>query len=34
VLSFPMFPEITEAQQTRVVEACAVYVKHKIRKAA
>ena len=34
VLSFPMFPEITEEQQTRVVEACAVFVKHKIRLAA
>lgn len=34
VLSFPMFPEITEEQQRRVVEACAVFVKHKIRMAA
>ena len=34
VLAFPMFPEITEEQQKRVVEACAVYVRHKIRKAA
>jgi dTDP-4-amino-4,6-dideoxygalactose transaminase len=34
VIALPMFPEITEAQQRTVVEACAVYQRHSLRKAA
>ncbi len=34
VLSFPMFPEITVDQQRHVVEACAVYARHQVRRAA
>ena len=34
VLSLPMFPEITEAQQQRVVEVCAAYVRQSLRLAA
>jgi dTDP-4-amino-4,6-dideoxygalactose transaminase len=34
VLSLPMFPEITEAQQKRVVEVCATYLSQSLRKAA
>lgn len=34
VLSFPMFPEITPEQQHRVVEACAIYARQQVRRAA
>ncbi len=34
VLALPMFPEITEAQQARVVEVCAAYISKTLRKAA
>lgn len=34
VLSLPMFPEITEAQQRRVVEVCASYARQLARRAA
>ena len=34
VLALPMFPEITEAQQRRVVEVCAGYLSKTLRKAA
>jgi dTDP-4-amino-4,6-dideoxygalactose transaminase len=34
VLALPMFPEITEAQQTRVIEVCAQYLSQSLRKAA
>ena len=34
VLSLPMFPEITEAQQRRVIEVCAAYVRQSLRLAA
>jgi dTDP-4-amino-4,6-dideoxygalactose transaminase len=34
VLALPMFPEITEAQQRQVVETCAVFARHRVRKAA
>jgi dTDP-4-amino-4,6-dideoxygalactose transaminase len=34
VLALPMFPEITEVQQRRVVEVCAAYLSQSLRKAA
>lgn len=34
VLAFPMFPEITEEQQRRVVESTAIFQRHALRKAA
>lgn len=34
VLALPMFPEITEAQQARVIEVCAMYLQKAIRRAA
>jgi dTDP-4-amino-4,6-dideoxygalactose transaminase len=34
VLALPMFPEITEAQQQRVVEVCAGYLRQAVRRAA
>lgn len=34
VLAFPMFPEITEAQQDRVVSVCAAYLRQRLRTAA
>jgi dTDP-4-amino-4,6-dideoxygalactose transaminase len=34
VLALPMFPEITEAQQKRVVEVCQAYLSKSLRKAA
>ena len=34
VLALPMFPEITEAQQKRVIEVCAAYLSQSLRKAA
>lgn len=34
VLALPMFPEITEAQQARVVEVCATYLRQAVRRAA
>ncbi len=34
VAALPMFPEITESQQRRVVEACAMYVRQKSRAIA
>jgi dTDP-4-amino-4,6-dideoxygalactose transaminase len=34
VLALPMFPEITEAQQARVVESCAAYLRKPGRRAA
>jgi dTDP-4-amino-4,6-dideoxygalactose transaminase len=34
VLAYPMFPEITEEQQRRVVESTAIFQRHALRKAA
>ncbi len=34
VLALPIFPEITEAQQARVVEVCAGYLRQAVRRAA
>lgn len=34
VLALPIFPEITEAQQQRVVEVCAGYLRQSVRRAA
>ncbi len=34
VLALPMFPEITEAQQARVVDVCAGYLRQAVRRAA
>jgi dTDP-4-amino-4,6-dideoxygalactose transaminase len=34
VLSLPMFPEITSEQQRQVIETCAVYARHQVRRAA
>ena len=34
VLALPMFPEITEAQQARVVDVCAGYLRGRLRTAA
>jgi dTDP-4-amino-4,6-dideoxygalactose transaminase len=34
VLALPMFPEITELQQRRVIETCAAYVRGQLRLAA
>jgi dTDP-4-amino-4,6-dideoxygalactose transaminase len=34
VLALPMFPEITEAQQDRVVGVCASYLSQQLRRAA
>jgi len=34
VLAFPMFPEITDAQQRRVLDVCAAYVQQSIKRAA
>jgi dTDP-4-amino-4,6-dideoxygalactose transaminase len=34
VLALPIFPEITEAQQRRVIDACAAYVRKQLRLAA
>ena len=34
VLALPMFPEITEAQQRRVMEVCAAYVRQSLRLVA
>ena len=34
VLALPMFPEITEQQQRRVVEVCNAYLEQSLRKAA
>lgn len=34
VLALPMFPEITEQQQRRVIETCAVFARPAVRKAA
>jgi dTDP-4-amino-4,6-dideoxygalactose transaminase len=34
VLALPMFPEITEQQQGRVVDVCAAYLSQSLRKAA
>jgi len=34
VAALPMFPEITEAQQHRVVDACSMYVRQKLRSIA
>ena len=34
VLALPIFPEITEAQQRRVIEVCAAYLSKSLRKAA
>ena len=34
VLSLPMFPEITDAQQRRVIEVCSAYVRQQLRIAA
>src|SRR5439155_2049109 len=31
VLALPMFPEITEAQQDRVIGTCAVYLRQRLR---
>jgi dTDP-4-amino-4,6-dideoxygalactose transaminase len=34
VLALPMFPEINEAQQRRVIDACAAFLRQSVRKAA
>jgi dTDP-4-amino-4,6-dideoxygalactose transaminase len=34
VLALPMFPEITEQQQQRVIDVCAAYLSQSLRKAA
>jgi dTDP-4-amino-4,6-dideoxygalactose transaminase len=34
VLALPIFPEITEAQQQRVIEVCAGYLRQTVRRAA
>ncbi|MBY0457077.1 MAG: DegT/DnrJ/EryC1/StrS family aminotransferase [Gemmataceae bacterium] len=34
VLALPIFPEITEAQQRRVVEVCGAYLRQTVRRAA
>jgi dTDP-4-amino-4,6-dideoxygalactose transaminase len=34
VLALPMFPEITEAQQQRVIDVCSAYLSQSLRKAA
>jgi dTDP-4-amino-4,6-dideoxygalactose transaminase len=34
VLALPMFPEITESQQARVIEVCASYLRQAVRRAA
>jgi dTDP-4-amino-4,6-dideoxygalactose transaminase len=34
VLALPMFPEITEAQQERVIEVCTSYLRQSVRRAA
>ncbi|MBA4188106.1 MAG: transcriptional regulator [Planctomycetaceae bacterium] len=34
VMALPMFPEITEAQQRRVMEVCTAYLSQSLRKAA
>jgi dTDP-4-amino-4,6-dideoxygalactose transaminase len=34
VLALPMFPEITEAQQRRVIDVCAAYVRSQLRMVA
>jgi dTDP-4-amino-4,6-dideoxygalactose transaminase len=34
VLALPIFPEITEAQQQRVTEVCAAYLRQSVRRAA
>jgi dTDP-4-amino-4,6-dideoxygalactose transaminase len=34
VLALPMYPEITEHQQRRVIESCATYVRQQLRLAA
>ena len=33
MLALPVFPEITEEQQRRVVEVCAIYARKQMRKA-
>jgi dTDP-4-amino-4,6-dideoxygalactose transaminase len=34
VLALPMFPEITEEQQARVIDVCAAYLRQTVRRAA
>jgi dTDP-4-amino-4,6-dideoxygalactose transaminase len=34
VLALPIFPEITEAQQTRVIDVCTAYLSQSLRRAA
>jgi dTDP-4-amino-4,6-dideoxygalactose transaminase len=34
VLALPMFPEITETQQKRVIDVCAAYLSQTLRKVA
>ena len=34
VMALPIFPEITESQQTRVIDACVDYLSHSLRRAA
>jgi dTDP-4-amino-4,6-dideoxygalactose transaminase len=34
VLALPIFPEITESQQERVIEVCAAYLRQAVRRAA
>jgi dTDP-4-amino-4,6-dideoxygalactose transaminase len=34
VLALPVFPEITEAQQTRVIDVCSAYLSQSLRRAA
>jgi hypothetical protein len=33
-LALPMFPEITDEQQHRVIDVCAAYLSQSLRKAA
>ena len=33
VLALPIFPEITEAQQERVVSTCAAFARNSVRRA-
>jgi dTDP-4-amino-4,6-dideoxygalactose transaminase len=34
VLALPMFPELTDAQQARVIDVCATYLRQSVRRAA
>src|SRR5262249_46399147 len=34
VLALPIYPELTEAQQRRVIQSCAAYLRQTVRRAA